>query len=233
MNVFQLVFPQESLNQARCKLSAEHISGSQNGHNVDTVTCKGKHQWTQDFKNPMGGYGMYHGFHFLSFTKDYFGFVQTYEHDRGGHVDQFLHVLDFQGNMHWSYACSELDLSQGIVSSDKLWLLHSNTRKLDPVPSSTFYSKILLQLNLASGQEDFHQALTLLKHLEALNPDLQEWLEVYGNPAEVEWLEKRGEILIQLAARAQQGNTPQKIKIAFGELLEYVDQFGVNNGSKT
>jgi len=233
MKSFKHILSQESLNQAKCKLSAEHISGSQNSQSIDTITCKGKHKWTQEFKNPMGGYGMFRGIHFLSFTSDYFGFVQIYEHDRGGHVDQFLHMLDIQGNLCWSFACSDLDLSQGVTSTSKLWLFHSDIRKLVNKPSPTFYSKILVQLDLASGQEDFHQAFTLLTDLEGHKPDLQEWLEVYSNPAKVELLEKRGEVLIQFAVRSSQGNTPQKIKMAFGELLEYVQQSQSNNGSKT
>ncbi|OJJ17552.1 hypothetical protein BKI52_27200 [marine bacterium AO1-C] len=218
----KLITPQESLNHSKHKLSAEHTSGSQNSQSLDTITCKGKYQWSQAFKNPMGGYGMYHRLHFLSLTDEYFGFVQTYEHERGGHVDQFLHVLDFQGNLHWSFAGSDLDLHQGVVYTDKLWLFHSDIRKLEAVPSPSFYSKILVQFDIASGQQDFHRAITQLKHLERLNPDLQDWLEVYGNPAKIELLEKRGEILIQLMARSQKGNTPQKIKMAFGEFLAYV-----------
>lgn len=78
----------------------------------------------------MGGYGMYHSIHFLSLTDNYLGFVQTYEHERGGHIDQFLHVLDFQGNLHWSFSCDGLDLNQGVMSSSKLWLFHADTHKL-------------------------------------------------------------------------------------------------------
>ena len=220
MNHYKLVTLQDALHQSGCKLSAKHTSGSQNMHSVDTVICKGQHKWTQEFKNPMGGYGMYRGQHFLSFTDDYFGFVQTYEHDRGGHVDQFLQVLDFQGNVCWSYAGNDLDLLQGVVSSDKLWLLHSDQKKL--ANSSSSYSKILVQLDLASGRADFHEALISLKHLEVGNTDLQEWLEVYGNPAKVVISEKRGEVMVQFGARSQQGNAPQKIKMTFGALLEQV-----------
>lgn len=221
MNTFKIVYPQETLHHSGCKLSFEHISNGQYWQIQDKIICNGKNKWNEEFVNPMKGYGMYHGLHFLELTNQYFGFVQTYEHSRGGHVDEFLHILDFKGNLQWSFHCSGLDTKSVLTSSDKLWLLHTDGQKLAFLPENrSYYRNILVQLDMKTGQEDFHLAFNQLKNFDRVSPDLKEWLDVYENSFQVMFLVKRGEAILEFSAWEQKGTLPDKMKVTFKGFLQ-------------
>ena len=70
----------------------------------------------------------------LDLGDDFIGVVQHYEHDRGGHTDPFLSVFSASGEPLWSFFERTTNLAHGLISRDRLWLLHSNTDRLRPAP---------------------------------------------------------------------------------------------------
>lgn len=165
------------LEQNRCKLQVKHEDFSDGG--VDTLVCSGEKSWQVGVKTSMSGYGMFMG----SWLFDLgwcIGFVQLYEHSRGGHRDPSISIIDFDGALRGTVYRYSGDFSTAAFDEKRLWLLHTDRRQYSEGPLRNFSGSCLMQINLATGKVESEKPIRVPERFFASQHLAHSWLTTIG-----------------------------------------------------
>lgn len=117
---------------------------------VDTLECTGSNAWQVPVKCVMAGYGMFRA-NWLLDLGEYIGFVQLYEHSRGGHADPAITIVDLEGAVRGTIYRYAGDFEVAAYSDQKLWLLHRDGRGHREAGLANSSGSCLMQIDLATG----------------------------------------------------------------------------------
>lgn len=154
--------------------------GENKGIGIDTIFCFGKNEWSIDVECKMGSYGMFIDAWLLDLGNDVIGFVQLYEHSRGGHTDPTISIIKFDGTLigiHYQYAG---DMFQAAYSKDKLWILHKDHRLSAQQDRQKYSGTLLMEMDLTNAQVNFHKPLYLPQNFSDENKPEFAWLQSIG-----------------------------------------------------
>lgn len=129
-------------------LTMRHEDFSDGG--VDTLTCAGKNTWQVSVKCSMLGYGMFID-NWLFDLGNFIGFVQLYEHSRGGHTDPSITIVDYTGAVHGTIPRYAGDFETAAFDDNKLWLRHTDAREYRAAGLPNFTGTCIMQIDLQSG----------------------------------------------------------------------------------
>lgn len=139
----------DSLSKNGSHLNMGHENFSDGG--VDTLICNGAHNWRVAVKCSMMGYGMFIATWLLDLG-DYIGFVQLYEHSRGGHTDPTITIIDYAGAVHGTIDRYAGDFETAAFDQKNLWLRHTDAREHRASGLANFTGTCLMQIDLKSGK---------------------------------------------------------------------------------
>lgn len=83
---------------------------------------------------------------------NYFGFVQDYEHTRGGHSDSTISIINHEGKLILTHDQPYGQFRSAAFSKEKIWLLHRDTKYFQNQKPSNFCGTSLIQINFASDK---------------------------------------------------------------------------------
>lgn len=154
--LMKLLLPQDEIRFKSSKVTSVHID------DVDLLESVGDETWLLEFDNPMGSYGMFIVTQLFQIDENLMGFVQAYEHSRGGHIDDIFHLVDKKGKTHWSYYGFAHKMHMLVVDKSNIWVIHRDFRKIG-LKLNVFTQKevgILAQIKIANGEVS-HKGLVM------------------------------------------------------------------------
>ncbi|AFM12628.1 hypothetical protein [Turneriella parva] len=148
MNPIKLARAQETLAIGGSALKVQHEDFDDGG--VDTLVSSGAQNWGVPVKCFMQGYGMFVA-NWLLDLGDYIGFVQLYEHSRGGHTDPSITIVGHDGTTFGRIDRYAGDFEIAAFNDKYLWLLNRDGREYREAGLANFTGSCLMQIELATG----------------------------------------------------------------------------------
>ncbi|MFO1478946.1 MAG: hypothetical protein U1F40_01960 [Turneriella sp.] len=167
----------ETLEKLGNRLTMKHEDFDDGG--VDTLICAGKNQWQVAVKCSMMGYGMFID-NWLLDLGDYIGFVQLYEHSRGGHTDPSITIVDYTGAVHCTIPRYAGDFETAAFDDNKLWLRHTDAREYRAAGLPNFTGTCIMQIDLQSGSVEREIPVQVPQEYIAAQQLAQAWLTNVG-----------------------------------------------------
>jgi len=193
---------EETLSKNGCRLTCEHEDFSDGG--VDTLVCAGSHNWRVAVKCSMMGYGMFVATWLLDLG-DYIGFVQLYEHSRGGHTDPTITIVDYAGAVHGTLACYAGDFETAAFDKQKLYLRHRDGREYRAAALTNFTGSCLMKIDLASGKVENEMPIQVSEKFFASQHLAHSWLTQIGlSPMRVGFAQNAGQVLLDVSVVSYQ-----------------------------
>ncbi len=193
---------------------------------IDTVICTGRKTWQVPLKCTMGGDGMFVDSWFLNLNKC-IGFVQSYEHSRGGHTDPTLTLLNFDGSIHGvvdrERAASRFDVA--VYDEHKLWFLHRDDREFRAAGLPNFTGTCLMQIDLATGLFEKEIPIQVPPEFTASQHLSHAWLTTIGLSAlEVKFAEAGRQVVLDISVVNYQRDKNQAYESLQIPLLDILDE---------
>jgi len=178
-------------------LAMAHEDFSDGG--VDTLICSGAQNWRVSVKCSMMGYGMFVAAWLLDLG-DYIGFVQLYEHSRGGHTDPTITIVDYEGAIHGTIPRYAGDFESAAFDDKKLRLRHTDSREYRASGLPNFTGACLMQIDLDSGEVESETPIQVSEKFIASQHLTHDWLTNIGLSAmRVTFAEAAGEVVIDIS----------------------------------
>lgn len=166
---------------------------------LDTLYCTGQNNWEIAVKNSMMGYGMFVDA-WLFDLDAYVGFVQLYEHSRGGHVDPSVTIADHKGTLLGTIDRYAGDFRYAAFDAHKLWLLHSDAREHRQAGLPDFTGSCLMQIDLAAGRLEREIPIQVTADFIKGQKLAHGWLTGIGLRAlHVKFAEHEGEVVLEIS----------------------------------
>jgi hypothetical protein len=179
------------------QLTTKHADSSSGG--IDILIYAGKKNWQVEIKNFMGHYGHFWESAIFDFG-NYFGFVQWYEHTRGGHNDASVSIIDKTGNLLGTHDQSAGNFNVAACTKEKVWLLHRDSRIYQNQKLSNFSGSVLVMIDLEMGMVEKHIPIQVPDHFFEHQNLKQEWLTQIGlTGIEVKFCEFENEVCLEFA----------------------------------
>lgn len=170
-----------------------------NDGGVDTLICIGANNWQVSVKCSMMGYGMFRATWLLDLG-DYLGFVQLYEHSRGGHTDPTITIIDYTGSVRGTIDRYAGDFEAAAFDEKKLWLRHSDAREYRAAGLPNFTGTCLMQIDLATGKVEWEIPIQVSEKFLASQQLAHAWLTTIGLSAmRVDFIQLAGQVALDVS----------------------------------
>lgn len=146
---YKVAKAEKSLNRNNYQLSCEHEDFTDGG--VDTLICQGEKNWRVPVKCSMRGYGMFVAT-WLFDLGHYIGFVQLYEHARGGHTDPTITIIDHESAVYSTIDRYAGEFETAVFDENYLYLRHRDARKYRAEELPNFTGTCIMQIELKTGK---------------------------------------------------------------------------------
>lgn len=187
----------ETLSKDGSRLTIGHEDFSDGG--VDTLICTGQKNWRVPVKCSMMGYGMFVAAWMLDLG-DYIGFVQLYEHSRGGHTDPTITLVDYEGAVHGTIPRYAGDFDTAAFDDKKLWLRHRDGREYRAAGLPNFTGACLMQIDLETGVVESETPIQVPQKFIASQHLAYAWLTDIGLSAmRVIFTEVAGQVVLEVS----------------------------------
>jgi|GEM_PF-6048734 len=211
----------ETLSKHGSRLTIEHEDFSDGA--VDTLVCSGAKSWRVPVKCTMMGYGMFIAAWLLDLG-DYIGFVQLYEHSRGGHTDPTITLVDYAGAVYGTIPRYAGDFEAAAFDDQKLWLRHTDAREYRAAGLPNFTGTCLMQIDLKTGNVESETPIQVPKQYIASQRLAHSWLTEIGLSAlRVTFAEVAGEVVLDVSVvnyQREQGRDYESLQIPLSDFLE-------------
>jgi hypothetical protein len=213
---------EKTLSRNGHSLTTRHEDFSDGG--VDTLTCNGTNSWQVSVKSSMMGYGMFIATWLLDLGS-YIGFVQLYEHSRGGHKDPAITIVDYSGLVRGTIDRYAGDFETAAFNETKLWLRHTDAREYRAAGLPNFTGASLMQIDLATGRVESETPIQVPGNFMAAQQLAHGWLTTIGLSAmRVNFAEQADQVVLDVSVvNYQQGNEHEYKSLRI-PLMDFLDK---------
>lgn len=189
---------------------------------VDTLICSGDSSWQVPVKCSMAGYGMFMASWLFNMGK-YIGFVQLYEHSRGGHRDPSVTLIDWSGTPRGTVYRYAGDFEIAAFDDNKLWLLHTDARQYRSEGLANFTGSCLMQIDLATGIVEKETPIQVTEKFIASQHLSHGWLTTIGLSAlDVRFSQPSDQVMLEVSVvnyQRDKGHTYGLFHIPLAEFI--------------
>jgi hypothetical protein len=224
MNAIRLARAQKTLAITGSTLTVQHEDFNDGG--VDTLVSSGAQNWSVPVKCSMQGYGMFLAT-WLFDLGDYIGFVQVYEHSRGGHADPSITIVGHDGATFGRIDRYAGEFEIAAFNDKYLWLLNRDGREYREAGLANFTGSCLMQIDLATGALESDRPIQVPEKFFTSQHLAHGWLTNVGLSAlRVVFAEVAGQVVLDVSVVNYQRDAQQKYESLQIPLVEFLANAG-------